>query len=460
MNEHLDILIVDDEQVVHETLGDYLTDLGHRVMHAADGLAGLQSIRETEFDVALVDIRMPRLDGMALIEKAQAICPGTSCVVITGHAEMQTAIEALRRGAADFLVKPVGLEELDAVLAKACRLQQLRRDSLHLREAIRGIQHSLVRSGGWQFVGNSSAAHRIREQIAEAARAQCKAILITGDTGTGKEVVARALHLASFGEGVPFIPVNCPALPRDLVESELFGHTKGAFTGAGTDRAGAFELADGGTLFLDEIGDLASAAQASLLRVLETRCFRHVGGSKEIAVNVCVIAATNVDVAKSMERGILRRDLYYRLNAYHIHLPPLRERKEDILPLAKHFLAVLGQDRGRICEGITPRAAEWLVRQDFPGNARELRNIIERAWIMYQSSGEHGPLDILHLSHFILEKDSPDVSRADDELVRLRSALEACRWNRRQAARELGMPYSTLRYKISRFGIDMKREEC
>jgi len=457
MNTHLDILIVDDEQIVHETLGDYLTDMGHRVVHAVDGKLGLDRMRETEFDVALVDIRMPRLDGMALIDKAQAICPETSYVVITGHAEMQTAIEALRRGAADFLVKPIKLEELDAVLAKSGRLRTLRQESHHLRDTIRGIQRALVRSGEWQFVGDSPVARRIREQITEAARAQCKTILITGDTGTGKEVVARALHLAAFGEGLPFIPVNCPALPRELVESELFGHAKGAFTGAGTDRAGAFELANGGTLFLDEIGDLAAAAQASMLRVLETRCFRRVGGSKEISVNVCVIAATNVDVAKSMERGVLRRDLYYRLNAYHIHLPPLRERKEDVLPLAKHFLAVLGQARGCICEGITPRAAEWLFRYEFPGNARELRNIIERAWIMYLNSGEHGPLDTRHLNHFILEKGSPDASRADDELIRLRTALEACRWNRRQAARELGMPYSTLRYKISRYGIDMKR---
>lgn len=458
MNKHLDILIVDDEQVVRETLGDYLADLDHRIVLAADGQAGLDRILENEFDVVLVDMRMPRMNGMTLIDKAQAISPETSYVVITGHAEMQTAIEALRLGAADFLIKPVKLEEVDAVLAKAIRLRNLRREGHHLRDTIRGIQHALVRSGEWQFVGNSPEAHRIREQITEAARAKCNAIFITGETGTGKEVVARALHLAAFGEGVPFIPVNCPALPRDLVESELFGHTRGAFTGAGVDRAGAFELADGGTLFLDEIGDLAAAAQAALLRVLETRCFRRVGGSKEIAVNVCVIAATNVDVADSLEQGVLRRDLYYRLNAYHIHLSPLRERKEDVLPLAKHFLDVLGQARGCICEGFTPGAAEWLVRHDFPGNARELRNIIERAWIKYHNSGAHGPLDTRHLNHFSLEKDAPEASRADDEIVRLRQALEGSRWNRRQAARELGMPYSTLRYKISRYGIDMKRE--
>lgn len=456
MNSHLDILIVDDEQVVRETLGDYLSDLGHRVAHAADGLEGLDKMLETEFDVALVDMHMPRMNGLAFIDSARASRPETSYVVITGHAEMQTVIDALRRGAADFLVKPIRLEELDAVLTKAVRLRDLRREGHHLRDTIRGIQHALVKSGEWRFVGNSPAAQRVRQQISEAARAQCRGILVTGETGTGKEVVARALHLAMFGEGVPFIPVNCPALPRELVESELFGHVRGAFTGAGADRAGVFELADGGMLFLDEIGDLAAAAQAALLRVLETRRFRRVGGSKEIEVNLCVIAATNVNLAESLEQGALRRDLYYRLNSYHIHLPPLRERKEDILPLASHFLAVLGQSRGQASEAFTPKAADWLVRYDFPGNARELRNMVERAWIIRQTSGERGPLDMRHLNLPAVENASVDASRADDELVRLRRSLEACRWNRREAARELGMPYSTFRYKIRRYGLDMK----
>ena len=456
MNTHLDILIVDDEQIVRETLGDYLSDLGHRVAYAADGQEGLDKILETEFDVALVDMHMPRMNGLALIDNARASRPETSCVVITGHAEMQSVIDALRRGAADFLVKPVRLEELDAVLTKAVRLRDLRREGHHLRATIRGIQHAQVQSGGWYFVGNSPAAQRIRQQISEAACARCRAVLVTGETGTGKEVVARALHLAMLGEEAPFIPVNCPALPRDLVESELFGHVRGAFTGAGVDRTGVFELADGGMLFLDEIGDLAVAAQAALLRVLETRRFRRVGGSKELDVDLCVAAATNVDLAASLERGALRRDLYYRLNAYHIHLPPLRERKEDILPLTGHFLAALGQARGHASTALTPGAADWLVRYDFPGNARELRNIIERAWIIRQNSDDHGPLDTRHLNLPVAEHAVPDASRGDDEPARLRRTLEACRWNRRQAARELGMPYSTFRHKIRRYGIDAK----
>ena len=458
MNNHLDILIVDDEEIVRETLGDYLTDLGHRVEHAANGQEGLNKILKTEFDVALIDMHMPRMNGLALIDSARASRPETSYVVISGHAEMQAVIDALRRGAADFLVKPIKLEELDAVLTKAVRLRDLRREGLHLRDTIRGIQHAMFQSGTGHFVGNSPAAQRIRQQISEAARAQCRAILVTGETGTGKEVVARALHLAMFGEGVPFIPVNCPALPRELVESELFGHVRGAFTGAGVDRAGVFELADGGMLFLDEIGDMAAAAQTALLRVLETRRFRRVGGSKEIEVNLCVIAATNVDLAESLERGALRRDLYYRLNSYHIHLTPLRERKEDILPLASHFLALLGQSRGHASEDFTPKAADWLLRYDFPGNARELKNIIERAWIIRQTSGEQGPLDTRHLHLPAVENGSSGAPQVDDEVVRLRQSLEACRWNRREAARELGMPYSTFRYKIRRYGIDMKGE--
>lgn len=458
MNNHLDILIVDDEQVVRETLGDYLSDLGHHVAYAADGQTGLEKIRDTEFDVALIDMHMPRINGLALIDSARNFRPDTSYVVITGHADIQTAIDALRRGAADFLVKPIKLEELDAVLTKAVRLRDLRREGQHLRDTIRGIQGALVQSGEWHFVGKSPAAQKIRQQISEAARAQCKAVLVTGETGTGKEVVARALHLAMFGEEVPFIPVNCPALPRDLVESELFGHVRGAFTGASGDRAGVFELAAGGMLFLDEIGDMAAAAQAALLRVLETRRFRRVGGSKEIEVNLCVIAATNVDLVESLQRGALRRDLYYRLNAYHIHLPPLRERKEDILPLAGHFLAVLGQSRDHSSADFTPDAADWLVRYDYPGNARELKNIIERAWIVRMTSGEHGPLDTRHLHLPAMENVPRDESQTDDELTRLRKALEACRWNRRQAARELGMPYSTFRYKIRRYGIDLQGE--
>lgn len=454
MSGLLDILIIDDEKTVHDTLGDYLTDLGHCVAHAADGRIGLISIREREFDIALIDIRMPQLDGMALMEEAQSYSPETSFIVITGYADMRTVIEALRLGAADFLVKPIKLDELDAVLAKAVRLRKLRRESRHLRDAIRGMQDARSRSEERRFVGNSPAARWVRSQIGEAARGQCETILVTGETGTGKEVVARALHMAAADEMNPFVPVNCPALPKDLVESELFGHTKGAFTGAIGDRAGAFELADGGTLFLDEIGDLAAPAQAALLRVLETRKFRRVGAVKEMEVSVRVIAATNVDIAEALGRGILRSDLYYRLNAYHIHLPPLRERKEDILPLAEHFMTRLGQMRGYACEGFTPAAAERLCRYDYPGNARELRNIIERAWITCRNRGEHGPVDAGYINYLPLAKAPIDLPQGNGEQAEIREALQACRWNRRQAARELGMPYSTLRYKIKHYGLE------
>lgn len=301
MSEKLSILIIDDERIVRETLGNYLVDLGHSVEYAAEGQSGLRCLQQDDYDIALVDLRMPKLGGMALLEKAQEISPDTSYIVITGYADMQIVIEALRKKAADFLIKPIKLEELEAVLEKALNLRRLRQESHHLKEKFKGIQHSQAMAGQSMFVGESKAAKKIREQISEAIIGQCETILITGETGTGKEVVARALHLSATDDTSPFIPVNCPALPKDLVESELFGHTKGAFTGAIYDCAGAFELADTGTLFLDEVGDLTAQAQAALLRVLETRRFRRVGGSKEIEVSVRVIAATNVDIQEALD---------------------------------------------------------------------------------------------------------------------------------------------------------------
>lgn len=453
------ILIVDDEEIVHLTLGEYLKDLGHTIVNAYDGRSGLAEVEKNDFAVALVDIRMPAIDGLTMIKQAQKIAPETSFVIITGHADMETAIEALRRDAADFLVKPVKLEELDAVLAKAFRLRKLRQQDRHLRDTIRGIQHP-SRSGeaSWEFIGKSRAAEKARYQIGEAAQAGCDTVLVTGETGTGKEVVARSIHLAAAGGASPFIAVNCPAIPDNLMESELFGHQKGAFTGATEDRAGAFELADEGTLFLDEIGDLTPASQAALLRVLENRTFRRIGGSKDIKVSLRVIAATNQDLEKAVEQGLFRRDLFYRLNIYHIHIPPLRERKEDIMPLAGHFLSMIEQQRRCRYRGFAPKAGELLNRHDFPGNARELRNIIERACIVCRSRGENGPIDVGYLDHLIPREKSSSGNRPspeqDDERTRLLDALESCKWNRREAARQLKIPYSTLRYKIQKLGLN------
>lgn len=449
------ILLADDEAIVRKTIGDYLTELGHRVQPVSDGSSALQWIEKQDYDIALVDIRMPGLDGLSLLQRIRESRPELSVVIITAHGNMEMAIQALRLGAADFLTKPIRLLELDAVLEKSVQLLKLRQERRHLRETIRGLQSAdEYRSGLGDMVGESDATQRVQQQIQQVVDAGLETILLIGETGTGKEVVARRIHaLANPQKTSPFIAVSCPALPDSLVESELFGHVKGSFTGATTDRAGYFELADGGTLFLDEIADLSAAAQATLLRVLETRQLRRVGGSKEIQVSVRIVAASNVDLQKHIEAGKFRRDLYYRLNVFTIQLSPLRERREDIIPLAEHFLTVFTTSKSLSISGLSPEAKRLLLNYDFPGNARELRNIIERAAVLCKS-GQILP------EHLNLPCPAPASSSgrqtdsaSEHEKTFILAALEQARWNRRQAAASLGMPYSTLRFKIERLGI-------
>jgi len=448
----LHILLVDDEEVVHKTIGDYLREFGHQVDDVDDGASALQKIAAHEYDLALVDVRMPGMDGLSLLARIQETYPEMSVVIITGHGDMETAVQALRLGAVDFLNKPIKLLELDAVLEKSLRVRHLRQEQRRLRATIGGLQAAdELRMPNRRFIGTSAATRQTRREIQQALAADT--ILITGETGTGKEVVAREIHFQTGGEDRPFIAVSCPALPESLVESELFGHEKGAFTGAIEDRSGYFELANGGTLFLDEVGDLATATQAKLLRVLETRTLRRVGGAREISVDLGVIAASNVSLEDLVERGKFRADLLYRLNVFIIHLLPLRERREDIVPLAEHFLSAYAAPRGLELSEFSPTAADLLTSYDFPGNARELRNLVERAAILCRSSQiqpEH-----LHLPARVQKQPAGSSSPTDEEAERsaILEALEATRWNRRQAAQKLGMPYSTLRYKIQKLGI-------
>ena len=383
MEQTLEIIIVDDKEIVHKTIGDYLRDVGHHIEDARNGIDALEKIKTHEYDLALVDVRMPRMDGLKLLEEIQKIHPELLVILITAHGTMETVVQALRLGAVDFLSKPVKFLELDAVIEKALRVRDLRRGHRHLRETIRGLQASeYLRTDNRRLIGMSQAIQQVKELIGHAVDAAVDTILITGETGTGKEVVAREIHFQANSDEAPFIAVNCPAIPESLVESELFGHKRGSFTGATTDRAGYFELADGGTLFLDEIGDLSPAAQAKILRVLETRTLRRIGGKKEIQVNVRAIAATNVSLDKRVEAGTFRRDLFYRLNLFPIHLLPLRERPEDIRPLAEHFLNVYSRKSGRTFKGFAEEVFDVLLEYGYPGNARELQNIIERAAIV------------------------------------------------------------------------------
>lgn len=449
----LRILLVDDEEIVHKTIAPYLRDSGHYVDNASEGSAALELIKTNEYDMALIDIRMPGIDGISLLPKIEEIRPELSTVIITAHGSMDLVIQALRLGAADFLTKPIKLVELDAVLEKSVRIRTLRQGQRRLRETIGGIQTSQdLRLRNRHLVGISQAINEVREQIRLAVKANCDTILISGETGTGKEVVAREIHF--MGENVerPFIAVSCPALPDSLVESELFGHVKGAFTGAAMDKPGYFELADGGTLFLDEISDLSPSAQAKLLRILETRRLRRVGGSKEIGVNIHVVAATNCPLEKLVESQAFRKDLFYRLNVFTIRLLPLRERIADIIPLAEHFLSTFMVGRGIHIDGFSKKAKEELVNYNFPGNARELRNLVERAAILCRS----GRILPKHLNIPKNQCSTPYNllrSSEDEERKRILRALEKAKWNRRQAAKDLGIPYSSLRFKINKFNI-------
>jgi DNA-binding NtrC family response regulator len=449
--DRIHILIVDDEPSVRGTLAGFLADLGHEVLEAGDGREALEVLPNNRVDLVLTDLMMPRMDGISLLGRLREEGYHMPVVIVTGQGTMDTAIDALRLGAADFLTKPVSLAQLEAVLEKAMRLRTLERQARRLEGNLARLQNQAERREGFAgVIGPSPAACRVREEIRVAVEGGCDTVLVSGDTGTGKEVVARAIHRAAFGDGRPFYALNCPSIPDSLLESELFGHRKGAFTGAGENRPGAFELADNGTLLLDEVGELSERAQASLLRVLETRCVRRIGGQKERPVTVRLVAATNVPLEKLVETGDFRRDLYYRLNLFHIQLQPLRERPEDILPLAHHFLEWACSVRDREVMQLSPEAETALRSHPLPGNARQLRNVIERA-VIVRSSGTIVPAD-LALPAVNAESDPSAIAPAGEK-ERLTAALEQSRWNRKEAARLLGIPYSTLRYKIHKHGL-------
>lgn len=450
----LSILLADDEEIVLQTIGDYLKDLGHQVMPAHDGDAAVKLLEAQDFDLGLIDIRMPGLDGMAVLEKGREIQPEVPFVIITGYGDMEKVKQSLRLGAADFLLKPIKLLELEAVVEKSRQIHTLRQERRLLRETVRSLQKlDSLRAENRTIVGQSPATQAIRELVQQAVKSGCDNILITGETGTGKEIVARAIHFQASSEAGPFIAVSCPALPDSLVESEMFGHRKGAFTGAIEDKAGYFELANNGTLFLDEIGDLSPSAQAALLRILETRTFRRIGGSKEIQVNVRVIAATNAPLQEFMAAGKFRRDLFYRLNPYSIHLLPLRNRQEDILPLANHFLVTYARARSLRLNGFSEEAKERLLGYDYPGNARELRNLVECAAILCRS----GEIQARHINlpqpYGTANSNETFPASSDEERSQILKVLEETKWNRRLAAQKLNLPYSTLRWKMMKMGI-------
>ncbi|MBP6389855.1 MAG: sigma-54-dependent Fis family transcriptional regulator [Flavobacteriales bacterium] len=370
------ILVIDDEKAIRYALKEILEHEKHSVDEAEDGATGLDKARKGKFDLVLCDIKMPKMDGLEVLEKLQAHDPDLPVVMISGHGTIDTAVDALKKGAFDFIQKPPDINRILVSVRNALDRSDLVQETKVLRQKVQK-----GRTGGVRMVGTSKALSAIQDMIDKVAPSDAR-VLITGGNGAGKEGVARLLHEKSQRAQGPFVEVNCAAIPGELIESELFGHVKGSFTSAIKDRKGKFELADGGTLFLDEIGDMSLAAQAKVLRALQESRITPVGGDKDVKVDVRVVAATNKDLKKEIAEGRFREDLYHRLGVIPIHVPPLAERAEDIPLLAAHFIELVCTEQGIAPKNITDKAVKELQKLPWTGNVRELRNVIERLVIL------------------------------------------------------------------------------
>jgi len=366
------ILIVDDEAGVRASLSGILSDEGYRVDAVETGEAGIKAVEANRYELALLDVWLPGIDGIETLTRIQAVDPDLPVVVISGHGTVETAVKAVRLGAADFIEKPLSLERILLAVSNSLRRRKLEQEVRALKAE---VEHR------HQIVGESDAIKELLRVIAQAAPSNGR-VLITGENGTGKELVARGIHQQSLRSAGPFVEVNCAAIPEELIESELFGHTKGSFTGAVSSRKGKFEIADGGTLFLDEIGDMTLKTQAKVLRALQEQKIEPVGGAASVSVDVRVIAATNKNLEDEIRKGAFRDDLYFRLNVIPIYVIPLRERRFDIPMLVRHFSREYAAEYGRHIKDYSPGAMEVLVAHDWPGNVRELRNMVERLVIM------------------------------------------------------------------------------
>jgi len=366
------ILVVDDEAGVRASLTGILKDEGYQAEAVDSGEAALATLEGRRFDLLLLDVWLPKMDGLETLSRVRILDPELPVVVISGHGSIETAVKAVRMGAQDFVEKPLSLEKTLTVVKNALRLRKLEAENRALKEEVQQR---------WMMVGESAAIHALRSDIAQAAPSNGR-VMIFGENGTGKELVARNIHFQSLRAAGPFVEVNCAAIPEELIESELFGHTRGAFTGALAAKKGKFEVADGGTLFLDEVGDMTLKTQAKVLRVLQEQRVEPVGGTASVSVDVRVIAATNKNLEEEIRKGTFREDLFFRLNVIPFHVPPLRDRREDIPLLARHFIAEIAAEYGRRPKDLSPEALAVLVGLSWPGNVRELRNIIERLVIM------------------------------------------------------------------------------
>ena len=447
MKKNWPILVVDDEDVMCESMAAWLREDGYRVDTAPNGQKAVELARAADYAICFVDLKMPGgMDGIETMMEIHRVRPEASIIIITAYATVDTAIQAMKEGAQEYIVKPCNPQEISMLVSRILKLKKLQSENAILRKKLtRQYRHR-------DIITKNPRMEEILALTLDVASLR-STVLIHGESGTGKELVARAVHYSGSRADKPFIAVSCAALTETLLESELFGYEKGAFTGASGQAKGKFELADGGTIFLDEIGDISAKLQADLLRVLQERRFYRVGGTQEVEVDVRVIAATNKNLAEEVQLGRFREDLYYRLNVIEIHLPPLRERREDIPLLAEHFVQRISSELGKDVSGISTGALKLLIAYDWPGNVRELENVIERA-IVTCHNGALEEQDFSWLQRGSAQSwEVPDVPLGELERRAIVAALERKHGNVKEASTALGIDRSTLYDKLKRYEI-------
>jgi DNA-binding NtrC family response regulator len=440
------ILVVDDDKATRDGVARTLRS-DYSVLTAADADAAMAALNVNAVDLVLTDLRMPGRDGLSLLRDIIAAYPGIPVILLSAYGSVESAVEAMKDGAYDFLTKPINLDHLELVVHRALKHKHLERQNATLRTQLAG------ESALGRMLGSSEAMQRVRERIRQAAPTPAT-VLIQGPSGTGKELVARAIHALSARANAPFVAVHCAALAPSLLESELFGHVKGAFTGANESRKGRFELANGGTLFLDEISEIDPATQVKLLRVLETRTIEPVGSAEPIPVDIRLVAATNRNLAEWVREGKFREDLYFRLNVIDVNLPPLKQRGDDLPLLCDAFVREFNPLLGRTILGFEPDVLEAFARYDWPGNVRELRNTVERMMVL--AKGDR--LTLADVPENILQGQGQGTpvlatAAANDEATQIRIALQSCK-NKTEVARKLGIPLRTLYRRLKTYGID------
>ena len=453
MNPKSTILIVDDDFAHRAMLKSLLTEWGYAVFEADDGDRAVSQVEKLPFDLVLMDIRMLRMSGIRALEQIKSYNPAIPVVLMTAYSSVETAVDALKKGAYDYLTKPLDFDMLRIVIERAMDHTRLRSENRILKESLG------QRFDRRNIIGSSPAMDSLLETVALVAPSEAT-VLITGESGTGKELIAGAIHYNSLRKDGPFVKINCAAITETLLESELFGHEKGSFTGADRRKEGRFLQADHGTLFLDEVSEMSMTMQAKLLRVLQEREITRVGGEKVIKVDVRVIAASNRNLPETVADGTFREDLYYRLNVVSLYIPPLRERIEDIPILAQHFIGKFSLENHKAIKGFTPRAMDWLIKYHWPGNVRELMNAIERSVVLSReeyiderhfSIGGPASAESAVLPDIPAERNSPSLEAVEKEAIS--RMMDLVNHNKSEAARRLGITRKTLHKKLKKYGL-------